>query len=227
MDELQPIIKQYGLPRTVKKGAILLYQSEIPRRAFIVKRGLVRAYAITSSGEERTIALHDKDDILPLSWLFGTSSTSLFYYDALTDSEVIAMPKPEMVEAAAKNPRIMSAILSLTMNEYTSLLLRITALEQANAAEKIALTLYYLLFRHGKEKTPGLYVIDIKMTQSMIASLVGLTRESTAVNLKLLKEKKIVAYSNFTYTVNKTNLERFVGEDSFKNALEDSSTRPS
>ncbi len=55
------------------------------------------------------------------------------------------------------------------------------------------------------------------MTQSMIASLVGLTRESTAVNLKLLKKKGIVTYSNFTYTVNKHNLERFVGEDSFKN----------
>ncbi len=53
----------------------------------------------------------------------------------------------------------------------------------------------------------------------MIASLVGLTRESTAVNLKLLKKKGIVTYSNFTYTVNKENIERFVGEDSFKNAL--------
>ncbi len=219
MDELQTIIKQHGLPRTVKKGTILLYQSEVPRRAFVIRSGLVRAYAITSSGEERTIALHDTNDILPLSWLFGETSTSLFYYDALVDSEVIAVPKPELVSAVSKHPSAMSAILGLTMNEYTSLLLRITALEQSSAAEKIALTLYYLLFRHGKETAPGVYTIHIKMTQSMIASLVGLTRESTAVNLKLLKEKKIVSYSNFNYTVNKTNLERFVGEDSFKNAL--------
>ena len=220
MDELQSIIRKNGIPRAIKKGTILLYQSEIPRRAFVINRGLVRAYAITNSGEERTIALHDKGDILPLSWLFGETSTSLFYYDALTDSEVTAIPKAEIINAAAKNPAVLSSVLSLTMNEYTSLLLRITALEQSSAAEKIALTLYYLLFRHGEEKTPGVYTINIKLTQSMIASLVGLTRESTAVNLKLLKKKKIVAYSNFSYTVNKTNLERFVGEDSFKNALE-------
>jgi CRP-like cAMP-binding protein len=105
------------------------------------------------------------------------------------------------------------------MNEYTSLQLRITALEQSSAAEKIALTLYYLIFRHGEEIKPGLYAIQIKMTQSMIASLVGLTRESTAVNLKFLKKKGIVSYGNFNYTVNKSSLERFVGEDSFKNAL--------
>lgn len=220
MTELEKIIQQYGSPRFVRKGSILLYQSEVPRRALVVKKGIVRAYAITNSGEERTISLHDTGDIIPLSWVFGETSTTLFYYDALTDCEISAVPKDQLVGAVSRNPRIMSEILSVTMNEYTSLLLRITALEQSSAAEKIALTLYYLLFRHGKEIKPGVYNVHIKMTQSMIASLVGLTRESTAVNLKLLKKKGIVEYSNFNYTVYKANLERFVGEDSFKNALE-------
>lgn len=220
LSELKAIVDQYGSSRFIKKGTILLYQSEVPRRAFIVKKGLVRAYAITNSGEERTISLHDDGDIIPLSWVFGETSASLFYFDALVDSEIIAVPKNELVETILNNPKAMSAVLSLTMNEYTSLLLRITALEQSSAAEKIALTLYYLFFRHGKEIKPNVYTIHIKMTQSMLASLVGLTRESTAVNLKLLKKKGIVEYSNFTYTVHKANLERFVGEDSFKNVLE-------
>jgi len=218
--EFQEIVRHYGSTRFVKKGTILLYQSEVPRHALIIKKGLVRAYAITNSGEERTITLHDNGDIVPLSWVFGETSTTLFYYDALTDCEIIAIPKVELVQGVMKSPGAMSEVLALTMNEYTSLLLRITALEQSSAAEKIALTLYYLLFRHGKEIKPDIYSIHIKMTQSMIASLVGLTRESTAVNLKLLKKKQIVSYSNFSYTVNKANLERFVGEDSFKNALE-------
>jgi CRP-like cAMP-binding protein len=220
MKELQAVVKQHGSTRFVRKGAILLYQSEVPRRAFMVKKGLIRAYAITNSGEERTIALHDEGDIIPLSWVFGETSTTLFYYDALVDSEVIAIPKEELVQAIKKSPETMSEVLTIAMNEYTSLLLRITALEQSSAAEKIALTLYYLLFRHGKEMKPGVYAINIKMTQSMIASLVGLKRESTAVNLKLLRKKGIVEYSNFSYTVHKSNLERFVGEDSFKNVLE-------
>ncbi len=219
MNELQTIIQPYASVRFVKKGTILLYQSEIPRHALIVKKGLARAYTITNSGEERTVALHGKDDIFPLSWIFGETPNTLFYYEAMTDSEILAVPKTELVNAVMNNHDIMAGILKFTMNEYTSLLLRITALEQSSAAEKIALTLYYLIFRHGEVVEPGIYAINIKMTQSMIASLVGLTRESTAVNLKLLKKKGIVSYSNFNYTVNKHNLERFVGEDSFKNAL--------
>lgn len=220
MNQLQAAVSRQGMTRSLKKGSILLYQSEIPRRAFMVKSGLIRAYAITGGGEERAIALHDAGDILPLSWLFGETSASLFYYDALVDSEVIAVAKPDLLATLSKNPSLVSDVLSLTMNEYTALLLRITALEQSSAAEKIALTLYYLLFRHGEEIKPGIYHIHIKLTQSMLASLVGLTRESTAVNLKILKEKGIVSYGNFSYTIDKNQLEKFVGEDSFKNALE-------
>ena len=110
----------------------------------------------------------------------------------------------------------MAQLLKFTVNEQTALLMRITALEQSNATEKIALTLYYLLIRHGIEKKPGLFTIDIKMTQSMIASLVGLTRESTAVTIAKLKERNVVTYSNFIYVVNRANLEKLVGEDNFK-----------
>lgn len=97
--------------------------------------------------------------------------------------------------------------------------MHITALEQSNAFDKIALTLYYLLIRHSVEKKPGLYTINIKMTQSMIASLVGLTRESTAMNIAKLKERGIITYSNFIYVVNRPNLEKMIGEDSFKDVL--------
>lgn len=105
------------------------------------------------------------------------------------------------------------------VNDHTALLMHITALEQSNAFDKIALTLYYLLIRHSVEKKPGLYTINIKMTQSMIASLVGLTRESTAMNIAKLKERGIITYSNFIYVVNRPNLEKMIGEDSFKDVL--------
>jgi CRP/FNR family transcriptional regulator len=216
MENLLHSIQPHTLTRFVKKGSILLYQGEIPRTAFIIRRGLVRVYTITTSGEERTIALHGKGDIFPLPWIFGEVTNTLFYYEAMADSEVVTAPKNYILEAVANNPELTATILKFSINEYTALLLRITALEQSRAAEKIGLTLYYLIFRHSIEKAPGMYTIDIKMTQSMIASLVGLTRESTAVNLKLLKKKDIIQYSKFTYVIDKVKLERFVGEDTFK-----------
>lgn len=216
MENLLRTIQPFALTRFVKKGAILLYQGEIPRTAFIIRRGMVRVYTITTSGEERTIALHGKGDIFPLPWIFGEVTNTLFYYEALSDAELMTAPKTEVLNVVMNDSELMAVILKFSVNEYTALLLRITALEQSRAAEKIGLTLYYLIFRHSIEKTPGMFTIDIKMTQSLIASLVGLTRESTAVNLKLLKKKEIIQYGKFTYVVDKAKLERFVGEDTFK-----------
>ncbi len=216
MEELLGAIRPNTTIRSIKKGTTLLYQSEIPRQAFIVHKGFIRAYTITSSGDERIVALHGKGDIFPLSWIYGETKNTLFYYEAGSDAEVACVAKDTLVSTIASSPSLTEKILKFTVVEHTALLMRITALEQSNAAEKIALTLYYLLIRHGSERQPGLFTINIKMTQSMIASLVGLTRESTAVNLAKLKERGVVTYSNFIYIINKQNLERFVGEDSFK-----------
>lgn len=216
MKELLAALEATTTIRSVKKGSTLLYQSEIPRQAFIVRKGFIRAYTITSSGDERTVALHGKGDIFPLSWIYGETKNTLFYYEAGSDAEVACVTKEVLVTTIANSPSLTEKLLRFTVTEQTALLMRITALEQSSAAEKIALTLYYLLIRHGVERQPGMFTIDIKMTQSMIASLVGLTRESTAVNLAKLKDREVITYSNFIYVVHKRNLERFIGEDSFK-----------
>lgn len=216
MEDVLHAVGSKATTQSIKKGTTVLYQSEIPRYACIVKKGFIRAYTITSSGEERVVALHGKGDIFPLSWIYGETKNTLFYYEAGSDVEIACIGKNDFVETIAASPKLTAQVLRSTVNEHTSLLMRITALEQSNAAEKIALTLYYLMIRHGVERTPGNFTITIKMTQSMIASLVGLTRESTAVNIATLKKRGIVTYKNFIYVVNKSNLEKFVGEDNFK-----------
>lgn len=216
MEELLAALSPNTTQRSIKKGSTLLYQSEIPREAFIVRKGYVRAYIITSSGDERTVALHTKGDIFPLSWLYGETKNTLFYYEAGSDAEVVSVSKPNLTAAIAQSPELTARLIRFAVNEHTALQMRITALEQSNAAEKIALTMYYLLIRHGIERTPGQFTIDIKLTQSMIASLVGLTRESTAMHISKLKEHGAIRYSNFIYVVNKPALEKLIGEDSFK-----------
>lgn len=216
MDDLLAAIAPHATSRVVKKGATILYQSEIPRSAFIVRKGLVRAYTITSTGEERIVSLHSRHDLFPMSWVYGETSNTLFYYEATSDCELICVQKQTLHDVIMNNHTLLQALFKTSINEYTSLLIRVTALEQSTAAEKIAMTLYYLLMRHGVQKKPGEYTINFKMTQSMIASLVGLTRESTAVSLKLLQRKQIISYNSFIYVVNKPKLERFVGEEGFK-----------
>jgi CRP/FNR family cyclic AMP-dependent transcriptional regulator len=216
---MQDILKELDphlTHRAVKSGTTLLYQSEIPRHAIIIRKGLIRAYTITASGDERTVALYTRGDILPLSWIYGETKTTLFYYEAVSDSDVYFINKTTFLNEIHSSTDLTGRFLRYIVNEHTAQLMRITALEQANASEKVAFTLYYLLMRHGVERQPGLYTVDIKLTQTMIASLVGITRESTATTIAKLKSRGVVTYRNFIYVIDKKKLEQFLGEDSFK-----------
>jgi CRP-like cAMP-binding protein len=216
MDQLFHQLKPHSNMRLVRKGANILFQGEIPRSALIVRDGVVRAYAITSSGEERVVALYGKGDVFPLTWVLGETSNTLFYYDALTDVRLMAVPKPIFMSTLMKDTELLSAMLRFVGNQYTALLLRVTGLEQSRAVEKIGFTLYYLLFRYGEEKKSGEYVVDIKISQILLASFVGLTRESIVKNLKILKDKGVIDYDKSIYTINKVKLEQFLGEDGFR-----------
>lgn len=209
-------LRTRGIFRTITKDGNVLFQGEIPRSVVLVRSGIIRAYTITSGGEERTVSLHGEGDILPLTWALGITSNSLFYYEAVTDCRVFQVPKAVFNEYIDAKPERIKALLNQTATIYTSLLLRITGLEQSRAAEKIGFTLYYLLFTRGRETKPGIFTIDVRLSHALFGSLVGLTRESTAKNMKQLRDKGIIDYASFTYTVDKAKLEAFLGEDGFR-----------
>lgn len=216
MQELIKALDPHFINRVVKSGTTLLYQSEIPRHAIVVRKGFIRAYTITSSADERIIALYSKNDILPLSWVYGETNTTLFYYEAVSDVEISLVSKDKFLQTVQSSPDFTQQLLRYSVNEQTAQQVRITALEQANVSEKVAFTFYYLLMRHGKEQKPGLYTIDLKLKQATIAELVGVTRESTTVTISKLKARGVLSTSHFIYTIDKKKLEQYLGEDSFK-----------
>ena len=223
MEELIKSLESVSTTRTIHKRTILYYQGEIPRGAAVVRSGLLKVYSINGAGEEQIVAFHGPGDLFPLPWIFGETSNTLFYYEAVLDSTITSLPKDVLLEAIKKDTEYFHQLFNHLMHIHTGLLLRITALEQTRATEKILFTLYYLMFHYGKEVEPGVFRINLKLTQPAIASLVGLTRETTAKSLNRLKRRGIVNYKTYTYTINKARLERHLGEDSFTDLLSSSS----
>ncbi len=217
MKQLLSHLRTIGTPSIYRRGASLYFQGEVPRFAVIILDGVVKAYTINHDGDEVIVNLYGKGAIVPIAWINGQSSTALFNYDAVNDVRVLKIKKNDFIEAIDTNPMLQREYLDYVIQSHAGLMLRVTGLCQARASAKICYTLYYLTFRYGLEKQPGIYEIDLKITQSMLANLIGQTRESTAKNLKHLKEAGVVDYTSSTYFVNKTKLEQYLGEDSFRN----------
>ena len=215
VEDVAKLLPTQSTRRTVKKRSILVYQGEVPRQAYIVISGSFKTYRLSNNGEEQIVGFRTKGDIFSESWLFGKTSSALYYYEALEDSEVLTVEKPVLLELIKDNKEIGRLMFEYLATGYTSMLMQITALEQSRAAEKLLMMMYYLMFRYGKQVKPNIYRVDLRLTHTTLGSLMGLTRETTTMELVRLKRKKIIAYDSKGYDIYRHELERRLNDESF------------
>jgi CRP-like cAMP-binding protein len=145
------------------------------------------------------------------------SRVSLYYYEALTDCSVLNMPKDEFISALERDSTLKDEIFKAYMAHYTSATMHIYALEHSHAQEKLVYILQYLVARFGAKQPNGLTKICLRLSHQDIAEMVGLTRETTAVELHRLKSKSLISYQRFSYYVNVPLLVATTGSDEFEN----------
>jgi CRP-like cAMP-binding protein len=210
-------LQSVGVTRQYAKKRTVLFQGEIPRSAMVLQSGLVKVYGITTSGDQRTVTLLSAGDIFPVECVFDKSRVSLYYYEALTDCTVLSLPKIEFVAALERDPALKNQVFQSYMAHYTSATMHIYALEHSHAQEKLVYILQYLVARFGEKQSDGLTKIDLRLSHQDIAEMVGLTRETTAVELHRLKDKGLIDYQRFSYFVNVPLLVQATGSDEFEN----------
>lgn len=215
MEDIAKLLPTKSTRRSVKKRSILIYQGEIPRQAYIVLSGVFKVYRLGNFGEEQVVGFRTKGDLFPETWIFGKTSSALYYYEALEDAEVLTVEKPVLLDLFDTHPDIKQRVFDYIVNSYTGLLMQITALEQSRAAEKLLLMMHYLMFRYGKQLTADTYLVSLHLTHTTLGSLMGLTRETTTMELGRLKRKKVITYDSKGYTIYRRELERRLGDESF------------
>jgi CRP-like cAMP-binding protein len=215
LSELKPFFIS-SQTRRYAKGSILIYQGEVPRFGMYVVSGVIKVYNIIRSGEERIVTLNVPGEPLPTPWLFYRNQYSSFYFEALTECEVGLFEREALHKFLAAHPAATEQLLAYYATAFSGALLRLSALQQSNAQDSIAHTLFFLMNRYGKEIVPGKFQIYLSITHQLFASLVGLTRETTATELHKLKQRGIVTYKNKNYIVRKEALYDFLGEDAVR-----------
>lgn len=206
-----------GVSRRYAKKRTILFQGEIPRSVMVLESGLVKVYGITANGDQRTVTILAPGDIFPVEYVFDKSRVSLYYYEALTDCAVVGISKTDFLAELDSNAELKDHLFQAYMAHYTSATMHIYALEHSHAQDKLVYILQYLVARFGEKQPDGLMKIGLRLSHQDIAEMVGLTRETTAVELHRLKDKKLINYQHFSYYVNMKLLVQVTGSDEFEN----------
>lgn len=216
---MQDYLQSWGhklVSRTFPAGSTILYQGEVPRSASVLLDGVVRVFSISPQGDEQIINFHVAGEFFPVSWLFDKTPGTMFFYEALTDCDIGFLSKQALIDTILADKQHTREVLDYFATNYTATQIRINGLEQPKARAKILYTLYYLCQRYGVQDGRSIR-IPMDLTHQQFAGLIGLTRETTAVEMNKLKQEKIIRYNQQRYLVERDKLLELIGEETFKN----------
>ena len=163
--------------RKFNKGQLLLFQGEVPRFGYILKKGIIKEYDINKQGNEQITWLVNKFEVFPFPWLMNSIPTVLYYYETVTDCEVYILRKEEYYQLLTTNREFLYHELqrqAIKENEQTR---RLAAVLNFKAENKLVNTFHYLIESYGEIVSKKLVKLDISLTHQDLADLTGLTEK--------------------------------------------------
>ncbi|QQS20082.1 Crp/Fnr family transcriptional regulator [Candidatus Saccharibacteria bacterium] len=213
------LLEPHGVVRNYLKKRTILFQGEVPTNVLVLRKGIIKVYGITADGDQRTVTLLTAGDVFPMSWVFGKSPICIYYFEAATDCTVVAVSREDYEHALATVPELKEQIFQNYMSHYVAATMHVYALEHSYAQDKIVYILQYLVTRFGEKQADGKCKIALRLSHQDIAEMVGITRETAAVELHKLKKKGLIDYEKFTYYVDTIRLFRSDRGDEFQDLV--------
>lgn len=112
-------LRHVGDQTLLRKKSHVAYQGEVPRYGYYILDGAVKAYTISGEDNETIVDIFARHSMLPVAWLNRTSSTALFYYEALTDVRAVRFSRPDFERIVAESPAAKEDYVSYLSNTQT------------------------------------------------------------------------------------------------------------
>lgn len=177
-----------------KKGEIILRPADIPQGIIFLKKGYVRLYSISESGEELTLIIFKPNNLFPLMWVFNDIPND-YYLETMTGVEVYRAPKEEFLHFLSFNHDVFRFVTGRILSRLCRILKRMEYLVFGNSYQKVA-SILMICAEHFGEKKNNKIVVQVALTHKDIGTLVGVTRETASLEMKKLEKKGIIGYHN-------------------------------
>ena len=164
---------------------------DVPTGVYYIHKGYARYYCLSETGQELSLIIFKPGDILPLIWAI-TDSSDLQYCEAMTDIEVSRVPKEEFLKFLKENPDLLYEVFRKMLVRFEGLLERMEYMIFGNAHQKVASILVICAERFGA-KIDGEITIKVPLTHKDVANLIGLTRETTSLEIEKLEKLGIIS----------------------------------
>jgi CRP/FNR family transcriptional regulator, cyclic AMP receptor protein len=194
-----------GTLRRLEAGQLLLREGERPTCLWAIQRGAVTLVSTTPSGRRATVAVLGRGGVVGehgmiLNDVYGADPSSLPEARALIATVACSIPFPALRTAMATEPHVARWV-TIAVGRRASQVQRTLA---RTLAVRVPLRLLGVLedlaAAHGRAG-PGGVSIGLPLTQELLASMVGATRESVNRAVAELERRGLVRRVGTGYVV--------------------------
>ncbi|MDQ6944701.1 MAG: Crp/Fnr family transcriptional regulator [Actinomycetota bacterium] len=192
------------VPRPVRAGRLLNAPGAVPAYLHLVITGRLQIYRLNSSGHQLVLEIIQAGGIDGILTLAGQSG---HFTQAMTDSLVVSITPRQLQRLREAEPRIGDALLALSAA-------RLEAREEQmeSMAARGVQGLARLLITLGRtlgHKEGARLVLEFRLTHQMLADMLGVRRETVAMQLPHLVRSGVVRVEAGHLTLDPAGLQGF------------------
>lgn len=172
-----------------RTGETIVRAGEYPQNVFFIQSGFVRIYLINKEGQELTLYVLRPGLFFSMVWVIA-GMPSYYNFETITPTKLLYVSNKTFFDFIEKDHRLLMEIMKVALYSLDGTIVRMEHLITGQASYKIAAAVLFV-YQCFNDATTGENLINsLPVTHSIIASLAGLTRETTSVEMKKLERKK-------------------------------------
>jgi CRP/FNR family transcriptional regulator len=183
-----------------EKGEIIIHPDEKIQNIFLLKKGQVKMYAVSDSGQEITLHIFRSPSLIPIMLLLS-KIYGKYYFEALGKVDAIKAPADEVIEFIKNDNEVLFDLTNRFSDAISGLILRIETLAFEDAYGKIASLLLYFSEKFGEAKEDKA-IISMSLLHEDIANWVGLRRETVSRQFEKMQKQGILESKNKELIIN-------------------------
>lgn len=188
-----------GVTHFYKKGEIIFREGGIPAGIFYIKNGRVKKYKATSKGGEQIIYICNEKEVLGYHALLAGE----YYFDSaatIEDSHITFIPKEAFLKVLGNSALLSNRLLKALGHEFSLYINGITNLATKTVRERLA---FNLLILEEKFKVPESHndSVEITISRTDLASMVGTAKETVVRLLREFKDKGLIKTNGIGVTI--------------------------
>jgi CRP/FNR family transcriptional regulator len=184
--------------KKIAKGTIIFKPGDKINDVYFINSGFVRIYTKTGDTEN---TLNIFKPLFLMSYIHHmTANHNNFYFEAITPLDVRISPEKDFNDFLAANPEFSALIMDFFLGSLLKYISNQGNIINGNAVTKIASILLQLTTEYGETKN-GKLVVNFPATHRIIANIVGLTRETTSVQMSKLQKLGVISTKRTQFIV--------------------------